>query len=164
MELKLPTSLRVNILHTVLIVPLWNWNLSASNIRAWPLSGFNCTFMELKWSTNVPWKQSKTVLIVPLWNWNNFSASRWCTMRSVLIVPLWNWNNYVLIRCLQGGTGFNCTFMELKFLSKCKEVTDEEVLIVPLWNWNCFMRLMRSHNLAVLIVPLWNWNSLANIG
>ena len=97
----------------------------------------------------------------------------------VLIVPLWNWNatkNYGNI----SESGFNRTFMELKFMRSCssrlasfrfnrtfmelKSASSQDhtgragVLIVPLWNWNSDWHRQVPPPDEVLIVPLWNWN------
>ena len=99
-------------------------------------------------------------------------------MEAVLIVPLWNWNCLISVRSLILSC-FNCTFMELKFITTLKIQQRVTVLIVPLWNWNrvltipmasricfnCTFMELKSHlssaqqsRVRVLIVPLWNWN------
>ena len=116
MELKLMDSPFSLCRLRVLIVPLWNWNLSARE-------GQNTYAL---------------VLIVPLWNWNCTSLVSWrnslyrlnrtimelkCERQSggvefagVLIVPLWNWN--LSCRCLMmvATVSLNRTIMELKSL------------------------------------------------
>ena len=53
----------------------------------------------------------------------------------VLIVPLWNWNRRAL-RPAARISGFNRTFMELKYRIQFRDNKVSRVLIVPLWNWN----------------------------
>ena len=81
----------------VLIVPLWNWNLTL-NRKAQTPSSFNRTFMELKLITHHISYRGSLVLIVPLWNWNVFAVEQRDKSRRVLIVPLWNWNNVAILR------------------------------------------------------------------
>ena len=57
---------------------------------------FNRTFMELKSAAFSSFAASWLVLIVPLWNWNRGTRS----MKAIV-------------------TGFNRTFMELKFANRC---------------------------------------------
>ena len=113
MELKCTIARQEIVPDSVLIVPLWNWN--------------------------VVWTSDKTsdsfVLIVPLWNWNHDQQQKRQPLRCVLIVPLWNWNC-----CLASSWpccwGFNRTFMELKSKAGNDALCHGLVLIVPLWNWN----------------------------
>ena len=121
--------------HFVLIVPLWNWNTSASDFSKCQLD----------------------VLIVPLWNWNLYwevkhkqmpfcfnrtfmelkftTPSPLSAKEKVLIVPLWNWNYHQIFACYL-ISGFNRTFMELKYHWSISVPKITAVLIVPLWNWN----------------------------
>mgnify|MGYP007010845778 CR=1 FL=1 len=96
----------------VLIVPLWNWNL---NLIVALIQNFssNCTFMELKFCRGNCNYKSTSVLIVPLWNWNYIMIDvtfDW----EVLIVPLWNWNMGFVLAQIVAIMRSNCTFMELK--------------------------------------------------
>ena len=75
---------------SVLIVPLWNWNIQGTTGES-PCDCFNRTFMELKCCIANSSTTDGTVLIVPLWNWN--------TLRDPLKSAIY---------------GFNRTFMELK--------------------------------------------------
>ena len=118
----------------VLIVPLWNWNGTATLCL-----------------------NRYAVLIVPLWNWNLNSHTFSIKINLVLIVPLWNWNIWAvnMWRC---DKCFNRTFMELKLLMVLLRTQSLRVLIVPLWNWNDGYEGMAFCRWTVLIVPLWNWN------
>ena len=119
MELKLNRVLRIQWIHSVLIVPLWNWNVVILQV------------LPPNWM----------VLIVPLWNWNTFEVKVLRFVYDVLIVPLWNWNDW-RGRFRWFGHGINCTVVELK-LSEASTVPSPVilVLIVPLWNWNLFLTL-----------------------
>ena len=134
MELKFNSIVVMSSSHTVLIVPLWNWNYRQSGCLSWtllvlivplwnwnepdgvaalPLVRSNRTFMELKWLYKAFLFLVSSVLIVPLWNWNNRNAFDKTHRHMVLIVPLWNWNVIMysvksVVRCS------NRTFMELK--------------------------------------------------
>ena len=48
MELKSSAELTMHFVKTVLIVPLWNWNVGILDERS-SFVCFNRTFMELKW-------------------------------------------------------------------------------------------------------------------
>ena len=123
------------ICHTVLIVPLWNWNRCGLRVTEC-LSRFNRTFMELKLT-------GFDCIFAPLRSFNRTFMELKYTLIvaakgriAVLIVPLWNWN----VRGLAAP------------------LSRKNVLIVPLWNWNCNHFQRSSHWTGVLIVPLWNWN------
>ena len=127
--------LRITVLAIlVLIVPLWNWNVTISDVEATATSlnrtfmelkrelrifnlslaaCLNRTFMELKLIGSVLDADGVMVLIVPLWNWNSNPRNEALLKNLVLIVPLWNWNS---ARMQKSGTGprLNRTFMELK--------------------------------------------------
>ena len=113
MELKLWMILCVTLICTVLIVPLWNWNVAAGRWSIGGEMGSNRTFMELKWQCGKPCPLSSPVLIVPLWNWN-----------------------VVIMSKTSRGVGSNRTFMELKSAAPPCSILRHGVLIVPLWNWN----------------------------
>ena len=115
MELKFNSIVVMSSSHTVLIVPLWNWNYRQSGCLSWtllvlivPLWNWNLkslfyaakklyssnrTFMELKLAWFGQVLHYRSVLIVPLWNWNKVLANVISNLICVLIVPLWNWNN-----------------------------------------------------------------------
>ena len=139
MELKYVSVIPPTLNLTVLIVPLWNWNLQNRIINSTSICS-NRTFMELKYTTSLceapSFERSNrtfmelkckiakarsyglSVLIVPLWNWNRREFQRWKTLE-----------------------GSNRTFMELKWRSAETISMLQVVLIVPLWNWNrCFNR------------------------
>ena len=70
MELKSIWETKSESLASVLIVPLWNWNIHCQTKNQAADASSNCTFMELK-SVMVNGKpDGERVLIVPLWNWN----------------------------------------------------------------------------------------------
>ena len=69
MELKQVTEHTFNVAMTVLIVPLWNWNVKLDS-EIIPPEGLNRTFMELKLKSKPTATAETLVLIVPLWNWN----------------------------------------------------------------------------------------------
>ena len=161
MELKWPICLITYQTETVLIVPLWNWNISNRQalqsrrdvliVPLWnwnkilwssftSLSGSNRTFMELKLLAGMAEAAYSYVLIVPLWNWNWISRSRRNQCLSVLIVPLWNWNKLGYLVTHPSVKCSNRTFMELKYLTSKQIATGQIVLIVPLWNWNYHYR------------------------
>ena len=139
MELKSNAKLLTHIASSALIVPLWNWNQKPKPPRGWVSYSFNCTFMELKSSNrtkiccatitrfNCTFMELKCserckcnnkswmALIVPLWNWN-WGAGDVGLVSQALIVPLWNWNSVLSLWGFRVNCGFNCTFMELKYL------------------------------------------------
>ena len=120
---------------SVLIVPLWNWNPLSTGSLTNPPSSFNRTFMELKFD----------LIHTHCWCGNCFNRtfmelkshypSIWCSGKAVLIVPLWNWNPLPYYKSTSLGS-FNRTFMELKWNGGDRVPTSWTVLIVPLWNWN----------------------------
>ena len=112
---------------TVLIVPLWNWNMV-------PAAHPSCVSI---------------VLIVPLWNWNICGGEGgWCAIcsnRTFMELKLLL-SQLIEIRQICS----NRTFMELKFIGNITELSVLIVLIVPLWNWNLGAplqnwRLLRSN-------------------
>ena len=84
-------------------------------------------------------------------------------LRAVLIVPLWNWNDNSGSSVAILSSGFNRTFMELKYNFKLNFEQFYQVLIVPLWNWNQSGKTTFVYDKKVLIVPLWNWNSVISL-
>ena len=86
-----------DLMPSVQIVPLWNWNWFS-------------TFIIMRF---------KNVQIVPLWNWNTLWVCMVWKISLVQIVPLWNWNIFFrsLFCALESS---NCTFMELKCLKLMK--------------------------------------------
>ena len=74
MELKYQNTHQRNHHHSVLIVPLWNWNY-VSLLKFRLQDSFNRTFMELKYESFKIGYNGLTVLIVPLWNWNGGGGS-----------------------------------------------------------------------------------------
>ena len=117
MELKHLTRYRPIPQHTVLLVPLWNWNVRPVGPCA-PVLPFYSYLYGIE--TEIPddtefW--TKCVLLVPLWNWN-YEQDKWLYYQDiVLLVPLWNWN---LIHIYDKDS-------------------KENVLLVPLWNWNDYL-------------------------
>ena len=121
----------------VLIVPLWNWNLSTFNGAAIKIARLNRTFMELK-------HRHRSGLPAPAVRLNRTFME---LKRNWHAVNHWN-----VIR-------LNRTFMELKPAMEVKNVLNSsDVLIVPLWNWNWTTTEEFRTAFGVLIVPLWNWN------
>ena len=119
MELKSWFGLAEQCEQTVLIVPLWNWNIR----RCWTMTS------------------ESMVLIVPLWNWNWCFTVQWERICLVLIVPLWNWNLGLNVIFCFAIIRSNRTFMELKWKSlNLAAPSPNSVLIVPLWNWNTLIR------------------------
>ena len=135
MELKYHPKLSVSLTKSVLIAPLWNWNLGVDSrtmkVRgvliapSWNWNfilviGFffhissNRTFMELKWN-NITGKPSTfAVLIAPSWNWNCIYRIFFVSLRgSNRTFMELKYNYYVLSRLRNVGS--NRTFMELKF-------------------------------------------------
>ena len=113
MELKYGRRARKRSARSVLIAPLWNWNI------------FRFSLQSLQ----------KIVLIAPLWNWNEGNLFQEDQQPPVLIAPLWNWNldSHLSILCRVCS---NRTFMELKWYEYPLFTLVTTVLIAPLWNWN----------------------------
>ena len=104
------------LLHEVLIVPLWNWNIVITLIPFLLTLSSNRTFMELKFIELLAAHTLLVVLIVPLWNWNPRPYISPLILQFVLIVPLWNWNKVKEAEIAQYAASSNRTFMELKYL------------------------------------------------
>ena len=120
----------------VLIVPLWNWNLTLQ-VSLLTIRCFNCTILELKFDLGLM-PLSEQVLIVLSWNWNKEFKDIVTHYADVLIVSSWNWN----IGVSQLANALNV------------------VLIVLSWNLNIKGRSLKIIKLCnVLIVLSWNWNS-----
>ena len=134
MELKSLCTASSLVRFWVLIVPLWNWNISELIFLNIIFSS-NRTFMELKLRCKHKQSDWTFVLIVPLWNWNRRNQGAEVHQRKVLIVPLWNWN-YLGAPHTMFVVSSNRTFMELKSPCTIDNETIPRVLIVPLWNWN----------------------------
>ena len=143
MELKFQNQPQANCQYTVLIVPLWNWNMPAPIRVAKTALSFNRTFMELKFlgrgshiSGNQRFNRTfmelkfLTVFAVP-WTINSFNRT-FMELKFASGSPL-----------TQSHPGFNRTFMELKYLFRSFVRISIHVLIVPLWNWNG--RRLRSY-------------------
>ena len=119
----------------VLIVPLWNWNLDAASVRFW-YECSNRTFMELKWVST------------SCWCWAFWCSNRTFMELKWLSTSCWCWafwcsnRTFMELKCLKSalcsrtGEGSNRTFMELKSRCSLLPFLRRSVLIVPLWNWN----------------------------
>ena len=121
LKLSLPPALAFQI--SILIAPIWNWNI-------------------VKLLNTL---KALTILIAPIWNWNMLI---WITISNciiILIAPIWNWNRSA---GSQGGLcslDFNRTNMELKPFFVC--------LVKPYnWVWAaCFLFLVKVRFIAVSI-------------
>ena len=99
---------------TVLIVPLWNWNVVCRVYN----------------------KKEGGVLIVPLWNWNPREPSTPSRTPTRLNCTFMELKYMITIFKNSVSNSLNCTFMELKYYILRAEVAQHGVLIVPLRNWN----------------------------
>ena len=132
-----------NYLHTrlhslpssVLIEPLWDWNLSPRIGKEFTAHSFNRTIVGLK-SGYKSWHIAiLPVLIEPLWDWNIRFCLSARQKKLVLIEPLWDWNLGTAIRQWGLPKSFNRTIVGLKFgysPPACREILGFNRTIVGL--------------------------------
>ena len=101
---------------SLLIEPLWNWNLSPVVVFPPKTHTFNRTTMELKLAPPPRWWFARFLLIEPLWNWNRHGPAYGRCRCLLLIEPLWNWNYSCKNVSISLTATFNRTTMELKHL------------------------------------------------
>ena len=145
---------------TLLIEPVWNWNLSLSHQLEKQLWTFNRTSMELKhWILVARCLWQLGLLIEPVWNWNIWIHLEFYLVDRLLIEPVWNWNwvrisdpSLWSLLLIEPVWNWNLTEIIILFLYV-------SLLIEPVWNWNCrgCVQLVASRHL--LIEPVWNWNA-----
>ena len=120
----------------LLIVPLWNWNTTASPA----------------------WAASLRLLIVPLWNWNSCPSGRSrppATFNRTIVELKYG----KAVGSCTSHTTFNRTIVELKSEFKNFTASDNKAFnrtIVELKFRHD--RIASGGLLNLLIVPLWNWN------
>ena len=98
--------------HAVLLVPLWNWNITIIAIIH-AIDSFTRTFMELKQFYCQSACIVCCVLLVPLWNWNS------CTLRIIFLFVMFYSYLYGIETHSRDSRHhylvcFTRTFMELK--------------------------------------------------
>ena len=174
-------TLMVSISHTnisVLLVPLWNWNIFVSMLKRNEGRCFTRTFMELK--LNIADKAASAtkfysylygietkissaniafylVLLVPLWNWNSPSSMYAEHIPSVLLVPLWNWNSIKDIAWGCAERFYSYLYGIETRLNDIINVTKSEFYSY-LYGIETPILYLYYLYYKVLLVPLWNWN------
>ena len=123
------------LLHTVLIVPLWNWNEARKFFRDMSLR-INCTVVELKPNRSQAGLTTKGCINCTVVELKHDRIKKENVDGNVLIVPLWNWNSLIGDFSCVSLASINCTVVELKRLFCTRRYVRFSVLIVPLWNWN----------------------------
>ena len=95
-------------IRTLLIAPVWNWNISRWYLYRVP---FLLLLIAPVWNWNVGpagklYIPVFKLLIAPVWNWNSCDAFTTICEALLLIAPVWNWNGHSLIKRVRVSWNF----------------------------------------------------------